>query len=55
MFVGQGEWGAVNVYLYKFSGLVSWAMTLLNFAFPYFYTLKCFLFGSSTLTDLRER
>ena len=30
MFVGQGEWGAVDVYLYKFSGLVPWVMTLLR-------------------------
>jgi len=29
VFVGQGEWGAVDVYLYKFSRLVSWVMTLL--------------------------
>ena len=63
MFVGQGEWGAVDVYLYKFSGLVSWVMTLLNFRvskllhsktfFVWFLTVETSC--STTLTDLRER
>lgn len=61
MFVGQGEWGAVNVYLYKFSGLVSWVMTLLRISillhskmfFVWFMTVETSC--STTLTDLRER